>query len=230
MYVRYQFKSSSIKSNFVSQVMDPIYGVKEPEFSDYLIAGLILMMTYFSTVFLASLSLIIERKEGLFERSLAAACSNFEIILSHVFAQLIILFVQVASAMIITFVILDNKCQGPIVWVWVLVFLQGTCGMLNGLLVSAMTTDENKAFMIAMSASTGNWVLSGLIWPIESLSPVLRKSVQWLPQTIPNYSMQCLISRGWGIDKPQVYAGFLVTLAWILIFIVGAGIGLKSKK
>ena len=57
--------------------------------------GVILSITYFMAVGLTALSFIIERKEGLLDRSWMAGVTATEVMFAHVVAQFVVLVVQV---------------------------------------------------------------------------------------------------------------------------------------
>lgn len=74
---------------------DPVYGSNEPTFTEFMAPGVILSITYFMAVGLTALSFIIERKEGLLERSWVAGVTATEVMLAHVVAQFAVMVVQV---------------------------------------------------------------------------------------------------------------------------------------
>ena len=56
---------------------------------------------------LTTLSFVIEKKEGLLDRSLTAGMSAFEILLAHVFTQLFVLIVQVTLVMVFALAVFE---------------------------------------------------------------------------------------------------------------------------
>lgn len=74
---------------------EPVYGSNEPTFTEFMAPGVILSITYFMAVGLTALSFIIERKEGLLERSWVAGVTATEVMLAHVVAQFAVMLVQV---------------------------------------------------------------------------------------------------------------------------------------
>ncbi len=73
----------------------PVYGSNEPTFTEFMAPGVILSITYFMAVGLTALSFILERKEGLLERSWVAGVTATEVMLAHVVAQFAVMIVQV---------------------------------------------------------------------------------------------------------------------------------------
>ena len=88
---------------------EPVYGSNQPTFTEFMAPGVILSITYFMAVGLTALSFILERKEGLLDRSWVAGVTATEVMLAHVIAQFIVLIMQVSK--IITFLheIVDAK-------------------------------------------------------------------------------------------------------------------------
>ena len=62
------------------QFKDPIYGTKEPSFTDFVAPGVILTIVFFLAVALTSSVLIIERMEGLLDRSWVAGVTPAEVL------------------------------------------------------------------------------------------------------------------------------------------------------
>ena len=52
--------------------------------------------------------------------------------------------------------------------------LQGICGTTIGLIISAVCETQQDATQIALGIFYPNLILSGIIWPIESMPVVLR--------------------------------------------------------
>ena len=72
----------------------------EPTFTEFMAPGVILSITYFMAVGLTSISFIIERKEGLLDRSWIAGVTSLEVMLAHVVAQFVVMVVQVGFVLV----------------------------------------------------------------------------------------------------------------------------------
>nr|BAM19380.1 ABC transporter [Papilio xuthus] len=75
---------------------DPIYGDINPSFTDFVAPGVILTIVFFLAVALTSSALIVERMEGLLDRSWVAGVSPGEILFSHVVTQFVVMCGQTA--------------------------------------------------------------------------------------------------------------------------------------
>lgn len=69
----------------------------------------------------------------------------------------------------------------------------------------------------------------GLLWPLEGMPKFLQEIVVYFPFTLPSISARNILEKGWSITNNQVYNGFLVISAWIVIFFTLCMIGLKRK-
>ncbi|KAG9511160.1 ABC transporter G family member 23, partial [Fragariocoptes setiger] len=208
---------------------EPIYGLREPTFTEFMAPGVLLSIAFLAAVALTAIALVQERKEGSLERCLVAGVSSTEFIMSHVFTQLLVLHVQIFLLLIFTFLVFEIPSRGPFTWVVILTLMQSTCGMAFGLMISAMTREETSATMLALGSFYPNLLLSGTVWPTQAMPDAMRYFSYILPQTIPIESLRYILSRGWDITHIEVLAGFLVTNAWITFFLVAAVWIFKAK-
>ncbi|XP_075986505.1 ABC-type transporter snustorr isoform X2 [Anticarsia gemmatalis] len=210
--------------------MDPIYGNKNPSFTDFVAPGVILTIVFFLAVALTSSALIVERMEGLLDRSWVAGVSPGEILFSHVVTQFVVMCGQTALVLIFMIVVFGVKNNGNIVFVIMLTLLQGLCGMCFGFVISAACELERNAIQLALGSFYPTLLLSGVIWPIEGMPWVLRYVSTCLPLTLATNSLRSILTRGWPITDPEVYMGFVSTLIWIALFLVVTLTILKFKR
>eukprot|EP00092_Neocalanus_flemingeri_P090968 GFUD01115269.1.p1 GENE.GFUD01115269.1~~GFUD01115269.1.p1 ORF type:complete len:186 (-),score=24.59 GFUD01115269.1:39-596(-) len=152
----------------------PVYGSNEPTFTEFMAPGIILSITYFMAMGLTSISFIIERKEGLLDRSWIAGVTSLEVMFAHVVTQFVVMVVQVGFVLIFMILVFEVPARGPMIWVITLTILQGLCGMAFGLLVSALCDNEQDAIQLSLGSFYPNLLLSGIIWPLEGMPDYLR--------------------------------------------------------
>ena len=58
----------------------------------------------------------------------------------------------------------------------------------------------------------------------------LRKLALYLPCTAATQSMRDVMTRGWGIEKPSVYLGFVSSSVWIAIFLITSWFVIRFTK
>jgi len=72
--------------------------------------------------------------------------------------------------------------------------------------------------------------IAGVIWPVEGMPIVLQYISSGLPLTLATSALRSMLTRGWDIDEPEVYHGFLATIAWIILFLTISMVVLKFKR
>ncbi|XP_012287640.1 ABC transporter G family member 20 [Orussus abietinus] len=212
------------------QFKDPIYGTNDPSFTDFVAPGVILTIVFFLAVALTSSALIIERMEGLLDRSWVAGVSPGEILFSHVVTQFVVMCGQTALVLIFMILVFGVECKGDIGWVILLTILQGLCGMCFGFVISAICELERNAIQLALGSFYPTLLLSGVIWPVEGMPTILRYVSQGLPLTMATTSLRSMLTRGWSIYEPDVYNGFISTILWIIVFLTISMVVLKFKR
>ncbi|XP_063228570.1 ABC transporter G family member 20-like isoform X2 [Bacillus rossius redtenbacheri] len=212
------------------QFQDPIYGSNEPSFTDFVAPGVILTIVFFLAVALTSSALIIERTEGLLDRSWVAGVTPFEILFSHVITQFVVMCGQTALVLIFMILVFGVECKGDITSVVILTILQGLCGMCFGFVISAICELERNAIQLALGSFYPTLLLSGVIWPVEGMPIVLRYISLGLPLTLATSSLRSMLTRGWTIVEPEVYHGFIATIVWIALFLTISMLVLKFKR
>lgn len=208
----------------------PIYGYEDPDFTDFAAPGVILTIIFFMAVALTSGAMLLERNEGILERSLVIGITGTEMLFSQVITQFVVMFGQTVMVLVFAFWVFQLTQNGS----WILVFtstiLSGICGMCFGFVIACVCENERSATYVALGSFLPIVMLCGIIWPIEAMSPWLIWLSTILPLTQATESLRCIIARGWGIHIPVVYYGFLSLSGWILIFLIGSILVLKFKK
>ncbi|XP_021913320.1 ABC transporter G family member 20 isoform X2 [Zootermopsis nevadensis] len=212
------------------QFKDPVYGSNEPSFTDFVAPGVILTIVFFLAVALTSSALIIERMEGLLDRSWVAGVTPFEILFSHVITQFVVMCGQTALVLIFMIIVFGVECKGNVLSAVILTILQGLCGMCFGFVISAICELERNAIQLALGSFYPTLLLSGVIWPIEGMPCVLRYISLGLPLTMATTSLRSMLSRGWSIVEPDVYNGYIATIIWIVLFLSISMAVLKFKR
>ncbi|XP_018561471.1 ABC transporter G family member 20 isoform X2 [Anoplophora glabripennis] len=208
----------------------PIYGSNQPSFTDFVAPGVILTIVFFLAVALTSSALIIERMEGLLDRSWVAGVTPGEILFSHVVTQFVVMCGQTTLVLIFMILVFKVECRGDIFLVIVITILQGLCGMCFGFVISAICELERNAIQLALGSFYPTLLLSGVIWPIEGMPTILRYISTFLPLTLATTSLRAMMTRGWSMVESDVYFGFISTIVWIVLFLTISLIVLKFKR
>lgn len=208
----------------------PVYGEREPNFTDFAAPGVILTIVFFLAVALTSGAMIIERNEGMLERCLVSGISVLEILFSHATTQCVVMLIQSTSVLLISFPIFQLTLNGSAVCATLLVLLTGLCGMCFGFLVSSACDTERTATYVALGSFLPLMMLCGIIWPIEGMWTGLRWVSSMMPLTQSVESLRSITQRGWGIERRVVWVGFVSTGVWVAVFLTLSILLLKFRK
>ncbi|XP_030375746.1 ABC transporter G family member 20 [Scaptodrosophila lebanonensis] len=209
---------------------EPIYGYRNPNFTDFAAPGVILTIIFFLSVAITSGAMLIERNEGMLERCLVAGITGTEILLSQVVTQFTVMFSQTSFVLIVSFYFFELTLVGNVWLVVALCILNGLCGMCFGFVISCAVDTERTATYVAMGSFLPIVMLCGIIWPIEGMYPLLQSITLFLPLTKPTESLRSILQRGWDMSYPTVYYGFISISAWVVVFLVLTILLIKFKK
>jgi len=170
-----------------AQLGAPVYGDSHKQgYLEYMAPGVVVSICYIMATGLTSLAFIIERRDGLFERSLVAGVDTMQILFSHALVQISVMSIQILLVLIFTFLVFDIPSRGPFILVILLLVFQGATGMAfgmtpscantphlielslslslssTGLVVSAICKQENTAVMMILGSFYPNLILSGM--------------------------------------------------------------------
>ncbi|XP_021960922.1 ABC transporter G family member 20 isoform X3 [Folsomia candida] len=200
------------------QFEEPVYGHDHPSFMEFLAPGIVLSIIFFMSVASTGSAFITEKKEGMMDRSLVAGVTTGEVITAHMITHYVVMVGQTALVFVFMMIVFEVPVRGPLVWAIAITLLQGTCGMAFGFLISVICTEERNAIQMALGSFYPNLLLSGVVWPIESMPKMLRDMAYIMPETLACESMRSILSRGWGITHPAVWPGFVASIVWSIIF------------
>ncbi|XP_017475203.1 PREDICTED: ABC transporter G family member 20-like [Rhagoletis zephyria] len=215
--------------NIPIQFQEPVYGSLDIEFQQYVAPGVVMTMVFFLATLMTAAVFISERMDGVWDRTLVAGVSAMEMLWAHLLTQLIIMAFQSFEVIMYIGLVFDTYNKGDTATLIGLLTLTAFCGMLFGLLISVYCKSHTEANFVATGAFYPMIILCGLLWPLEGMPKSLQEIVLFFPFTIPSISARNIIEKGWSITNGQVYNGFIVMSAWIVIFFTLCMVGLKRK-
>jgi ABC-type multidrug transport system permease subunit len=196
----------------------PIYGEENPQFINYMAPGIMVVIIFTITIGLTGLMFVIEKKEGLLDRSWVAGVHTIEIMMAHITAKLAIMAVQITLLLLISNLVFGIIIKGPIIMAALLLLLQGFTGMSYGLALSAGANDETEVMQISIGSVFPAMLISGIIWPLNGMPQFMQYVSYVSPLTYSAEAMRAIMSRGWSITYATVWLGIGTSLAWSLLF------------
>ena len=103
--------------------------------------AILVLIIYTTPLIMAAFVLVFERLEGALERTLANGATAVEIFLTHLITLMIALTIQLSLLMFMAFTVFNIEFYGSLLEVFVLLYLQGLCGIMIGLFISSISTN-----------------------------------------------------------------------------------------
>ena len=187
------------------------------------IMGMLLMLV---CAMMTSISIVREKERGTMEVLLVSPIKPLMIIIAKAVPYLVLAFAILISILLMARFVLDVPLQGSLAWIFVVSTIYILLALSLGLLVSNIATSQLMALLIsAMVLLMPIVMLSGMLFPIESMPVVL----QWLSAIVPpRYyieAMRKLMIMGVGI---QEVAREVIILIGMTLFLLA--VSLKKFK
>lgn len=112
------------------QMGSPIYGsMRKDGYLEFMAPGVVISISYVMATGLTALAFILERRDGLLERSLVSGVQTSQILLAHAINQVFVMVIQIFMVLGCTFFVFEIPSQGSFSCVILLILLQGCTGM-----------------------------------------------------------------------------------------------------
>ncbi|CAG9862958.1 unnamed protein product [Phyllotreta striolata] len=195
-----------------------IYGDINEPYTVFMIPGSFITIMFFMGAMMTSQIIITDRHDGVWDRSIVAGVTSMEITITHLVLQATICIFQTLELLIVVFAVYQQEYLGSLWLIYLMIYLQGICGMSYGFWVSVISTDHSMANTVLTGIFLPMMMLSGLMWPTEGMPPFLRYFAKCLPFTLSIESLRNVTKKGWSIDHLQVANGIGVGLIWTIFF------------
>jgi len=176
-----------------------------------------------------------EKKDGIYKRLATTEAKNWEIILSSIISNIILIFMQFGIGSLI----LGIFGWSPIIYS----LFDGILGivitmLLFSFLLLALAFALAPVFKSPDSAGGGVWIIiiplamvNGIFVPIELFGETMKAIAAWLPTRFAVVALQNLLLNGFPLTHPETLLNFgLLMLYSAVIFLIGIRAFNKFKK
>lgn len=189
------------------------------------IMGMLLMLV---CAMMTSISIVREKEKGTMEVLLVSPVKPIMIIIAKVVPYLVLAFVILTTILLMGRYVLGVPLQGSIVWIYLVSTIYIVLALSLGLLISNIATSQLMALLLsAMVLLVPIVMLSGMLFPVESMPPVL----QWISAIVPPryyiQAMRKLMIMGVGIG--EVMREVLI-LTGITVFLLAVALKKFNKR
>jgi ABC-2 type transport system permease protein len=176
---------------------------------EFLVPSLVGLVVQFFPTFLVMFSLTGEKAKGTIEQLVVTPIEGFEILLGKMIAYVIVGFVDAFLTLGVAVFLFGMPIRGSIVLVGIFMLVFIIASVSLGTLSSVFASNQIEGFLQMVPLIILSVFLSGLIYPLESMSSWLIPVSYVIPQTYMNDALRSLITKGAGFE---VVSGDLAAL------------------
>ncbi len=189
------------------------------------VMGLILMLI---CAMMTSISIVREKETGTMEVLLVSPIRPFFIIVAKAVPYLVLSCINLATILLLSVYVLHVPIAGSLFWLCILSVIFIFVALALGLLISTIATTQVAAMLISgMAMMMPVMLLSGMIFPIESMPSIL----QWISNIIPARWYIIAVKKIMieGLDVYFVWKEFVILLS-MGAFILAVSLKKFSKR
>lgn len=150
------------------------------------ILGMLLMLV---CAMMTSVSIVREKERGTMEVLLVSPVRPLVIIMAKVVPYLLLAFAILTTILLLSRFVLHVPLAGSIVWIYIVSAIYIVLALGLGLLISNVATTQLMALLLSAMVLLIIVMLSGMLFPVESMPEVL----QWVSAVIPpRYYIQAM--------------------------------------
>ncbi len=189
--------------------------------SIFYLPGIIGLLLQNLTVVLTALAIVREKENGTIEQLNVTPLRRGELITGKLLPYVVFAYAQVSLIIGTAIVVFDMPMRGNLLLLLVLssVFLMFSLGI--GLLISTVSQNQFQAFQASAMVLAPSILLSGFVWPVETMP----RFAQWLSALLPlTYYLRILrgiVVKGIGMEHLWMETGILAAMG-IAVLILAA--------
>lgn len=167
----------------------------------FMVPGLVGLLLQQQTLLLTAFAIVREKEMGTVEQILVTPIRPWELMLGKMIPNIAIAFINMSTILALGILWFDVPFNGDLWLFFALAFLFLFTSLGLGILISTVATSQKQAQELARLLIMPAMMLSGFIFPRESMPPVL----QWIGSLIPvTYFLKIsrgIITKGVGLDS-----------------------------
>ena len=181
------------------------------------VMGLILMLI---CAMMTSISIVREKETGTMEVLLVSPVRPLFIVLAKAVPYFVLSFVNLTTILLLSVFVLDVPVVGSLFWLVMVSLLFIFVSLALGLLISSVTSTQVAAMLASgMILMMPTMVLSGMIFPVESMPVILRAISDIIPARWYIQAVRKLMIEGVPVVLVLKEIGILLLMAVVLITI-----------
>jgi len=147
----------------------------------YIVPGLIGVILTMTMVMLTAMAIARERERGTLEQLIVSPIKNVELMIGKILPYVIIGYVQITLILLAGRIVFNVPFLGSVPLLYALSFMFIAANLAIGLFFSTIAKTQQQAMQMSFFFLLPNILLSGFMFPFESMP----RPAQWLSQALP---------------------------------------------
>lgn len=195
------------------------------------IGPLMLGLFPFLLMFLiTSIAVLRERTQGTLDRLMVSPIGRGDLIGGYAIAYTLVALAQAAVTMTVGLWLLDLPNAGSLWLSFLVVILQAVLGVALGLFLSAFARNEFQAIQFLPAVVLPQFLLAGLLVPLERLPGWLEGVARLMPLTYAFQALDRIMQQGLGLGDEGVVFDVAVVAVFALLLLAGGSLTLRRSE
>jgi ABC-2 type transport system permease protein len=184
----------------------------------FTIPGLVGLIVQNVTIMLTAFALVREKERGTIEQLIITPVRPVELILGKLIPYIVIGFIGFLFALTLCILWFQVEVAGSIIFLCLMGFLFVLCSLSIGMLISTFASNQLQAMMVIMVVILPTVLLSGFVFPRESMPVFINFIGYLLPLTYFLTILRGVVLKGTGMN--YLWPEFAVLCVFTIIIIL----------
>ncbi|HEX7126105.1 MAG TPA: ABC transporter permease [Thermodesulfobacteriota bacterium] len=183
----------------------------------FIVPGLVGIILQNTTVLLTALAIVRERERGTLEQVLVTPVRPLALMLGKLLPYAVLGFAETLAVLAVMRGVFGVPIVGSLVLLLVVSWIFLVCALGLGLLISNVSDNQAQAIQLAFLVILPSILLSGYVFPRDSIPPFLAWTSYLIPVTYFIEVLRGVILRGAGVAELWPQAAALIVFGAVLI-------------
>ncbi len=208
---------------------DYLYGGKTLDTLDFFAPVLIAFFAFFFVFLLTSVSFLRERVQGTLERLMASPITRGEIVLGYMIGFSFFALLQAVVILLFSVLVLRVHFRGNLLLAFFLEALLVIGAVNLGIFLSTFARNEFQAVQFIPLVIVPQALLSGLVFPVETMPAPLQVLAHFLPLTYATFALRDVMIKGFGLFDGGLPLDIAVLAAFVALAVVAGTLTLRRQ-
>lgn len=200
-----------------------------PDFitSWYIVPGIMGMLLTITLISMMSMAIVRESEQGTLEQLFVTPMKIWELLFSKIIPYIVVGYVQVFISIIVGIFVFNMPFLGSITLFYFLTFFYVVASLSLGIMISCFAQNQTQALQMSVFIILPSVLLSGFVFPLESMPLGFRYLGECLPITYYISLSRQIILKGGGLA--YVWRDTLALIAYIAVMFTASILMFKRR-